>query len=159
MAEDGRSAFTPTIFYRDPIAALRWLQAAFGFETSLLVTDAEGHVGHAEMVFQGASLAIGAEWSDPERLGPAAMKSPAALGGVGTQCVRVRLVEGLDAHCAHARAAGARITQPPSDQFYGARTYRALDLEGHVWTFDQLVKTLSHAEMEAASGLVIRTRL
>ena len=43
------SPFTPVVFYRDPMAALRWLEKAFGFETSMLVTDDEGNVGHAEM--------------------------------------------------------------------------------------------------------------
>ena len=27
------SPFTPVVFYRDPMAALRWLEKAFGFET------------------------------------------------------------------------------------------------------------------------------
>ena len=31
--------FKPTAFYRDPLAALRWLEKAFGFETTTLVTD------------------------------------------------------------------------------------------------------------------------
>ena len=36
------SPLTPVVFYRDPMAALRWLEQAFGFETSLLVTDDKG---------------------------------------------------------------------------------------------------------------------
>jgi uncharacterized glyoxalase superfamily protein PhnB len=159
MAVDGEGVFTPAVFYRDPMAALRWLEAAFGFETSLLVTDDQGRLGHAAMSFHGASLSVGGEWASPELLGPASLKSPASLGGAGTQFVRVHLADGLDAHCERARAAGARITQEPADQFYGARSYRALDLEGHVWSFDQPVKTLTIEEMEAASGLSIRTSL
>jgi len=159
MAETDQVGFTPTVFYRDPMAALRWLEAAFGFETSLLVTDASGAVGHASMSFGGASLDVGGEWSSPELLGPAQLKSPASLDGVGTQFVRIHLESGLEAHCERARAAGARITQEPADQFYGARTYRALDLEGHVWNFDQQVSEVSLADMAKASGLSIRTRL
>ena len=45
----------------------------------------------------------------------------------------------------------------PGDQFYGDRTYRALDLEGHVWCFRQPVAVVSVAEMEKASGLKIST--
>jgi uncharacterized glyoxalase superfamily protein PhnB len=149
------AALSPSVFYKDPMAALRWLEAAFGFETSMLVTDKEGNVGHATMSFGGAQVDIGGEWSSPELLGPAQLKSPLSLGGVGTQFVRVHLNEGLDAHCERARAAGAHITQEPADQFYGARTYRALDPEGHVWNFDQPGKTLTIAEMEQASGLTI----
>ena len=157
MAES--PAVTPAVFYRDPMAALRWLERAFGFQTSLLVTDDGGNVGHAEMSFRGAAIGIGGEWASPELLGPAEMKSPLSLGGAGTQFVRVHLADGLDAHCEHARAAGARITQAPADQFYGARTYRALDPEGHVWNFEQPIATPSIAEMEQASGLKIRETL
>lgn len=153
------SPFTPVVFYRDPMAALRWLEQAFGFETTLLVTDDAGNVGHAEMGFAGGSIGVGGEWGSPELLGPAEMKSPASLEGCGTQFVRVQLESGIDDHCAHAEAAGARITQRPGDQFYGARVYRALDLEGHVWAFDQTVRDVSFADMEAASGLKLATSL
>jgi uncharacterized glyoxalase superfamily protein PhnB len=153
------SPFTPCIFYRDPMAALRWLETAFGFTTTLVVTDETGSVGHAEMCFGDGHIDIGAEWGSPELLGPAKMKSPASLGGVGSQFVRVELAKGLDEHCARAEAAGARIVQRPQDQFYGARVYRALDPEGHVWCFDQNIADLSLAQMEAASGLKIKTSL
>jgi uncharacterized glyoxalase superfamily protein PhnB len=150
---------TPTVFYRDPIAALKWLEQVFGFETSMLVTDDAGRVGHAEMKIGDAVFDVGAEFASPELLGPAELKSPASLGGVGTQFIRIHMPDGLDAHFERARAAGARITQAPADQFYGARTYRALDLEGHVWNFDQPVADVSIAEMEKASGLTIKTSL
>jgi uncharacterized glyoxalase superfamily protein PhnB len=153
------SPFTPSVFYRDPIAALKWLEQAFGFETSMLVTDASGAVGHAEMSFAGGKIGVGGELAAPEILGPAAMKSPASMGGAGSQFIRVALQEGIDEHCARARAAGARITQPPIDQFYGARVYRALDPEGHVWCFDQPIAAPSIEAMEKASGLTIKSSL
>jgi uncharacterized glyoxalase superfamily protein PhnB len=152
------STFTPCVFYKDPKAALKWLEAAFGFETSMLVTDDAGRVGHAEMTFGDGHIAIGEEWGAEGMIGPAKMRSPASTDYVATQFVRVSLPSGIDAHCARAKAAGARITQAPEDQFYGARVYRALDLEGHVWNFDQDVAQPSIAEMEKASGLTITTR-
>ncbi len=88
----------PAVFYRDPLAALHWLEKAFGFETSLLVTGDDGSVGHAEMSFRGGAIGVGGEWASPELLGPAAMKSPVSIGGVGTQFIRIHLSEGLDAH-------------------------------------------------------------
>ena len=124
-----RPAVAPCVFYQDPVAAMKWLEAAFGFETTALVTDAEGKVGHAEMDCLGSPIGVGGEWAGPQ-LGGAAMKSPKSLGGAGTQFMRITLPEGLDAHCEHARAAGARITDEPADQFYGARTYRAMDPSG-----------------------------
>jgi uncharacterized glyoxalase superfamily protein PhnB len=153
------SPFTPCVFYRDPMAALGWLEKAFGFETSLLVTDDAGRVGHAEMSFGEGRVGIGEEWGAEGLIGPAKMRSPASLDFVGTQFIRVALESGLDDHCAKAEAAGARITQRPADQFYGARVYRALDLEGHVWCFDQPIEAVSVADMEKASGLTIKTSL
>jgi uncharacterized glyoxalase superfamily protein PhnB len=152
-------SFTPVVFYRDPMAALKWLEAAFGFETSLLVTDASGRVGHAEMRFGDGHIGVGEEFGAAELIGPAKMRSPASTDNVCTQFIRVALESGIDEHCAKAAAAGARITQQPADQFYGARVYRALDPEGHVWNFDQKITDLSLADMEKASGLTLKTSL
>jgi uncharacterized glyoxalase superfamily protein PhnB len=150
--------FTPTAFYRDPLAALKWLEAAFGFETTTLVTEPSGRVGYSEMSFQGGSVSINPEFAS-EIIGDARMVSPLEIEGRGTQFIRVHLAEGLDAHCERARAAGARITQEPTDQFYGERTYRVIDPEGHVWNFAQPVAALTIAQMEEASGLKLSTSL
>ena len=159
MANAPEPVVTPSVFYRDPMAALKWLESAFGFEPSLLVTDDAGKVGHAEMTFRGAPIGVGGEWEGPTLIGGAALRSPASIGGVGTQFIRIALDGDLDAHCERARGAGANITQEPANQFYGARTYRALDPEGHVWTFHQPTEALTVTEMEKGSGLTIRTSL
>ena len=41
----------------------------------------------------------------------------------------------VDAHCARARAAGAKIVEEPADQPYGDRRYGAEDPEGQHWYF------------------------
>src|SRR5579862_9787988 len=123
------SPVVPCVFYKDPMAALKWLEQAFGLELGMLLTDNKGRLAHSEVTWQGAAITVGGEWASPQLLGPAALKSPASLGGVGTQFIRLHLDEGIDEHCERARAAGARITQEPETQFYGARTYRALDPE------------------------------
>lgn len=147
--------FVSAVFYKDPLAALKWLEQAFGFETTHLITDAEGKVGHSEMAFQGGAIQVGGEWDGPP-VGATRMRSPELIEGINTQFIRVHLTEGLDAHCEVARAAGARIVAEPEDQFYGARVYRALDPEGHLWNFSQEVRVVSSEEMEAATGLKIR---
>ncbi|MGA7488962.1 MAG: VOC family protein [Xanthobacteraceae bacterium] len=91
---------------------------------------------------------IGGEWSQSH-------KSPRSAGGITTQTVHVHVDEDIDAHCARARAAGATILAEPADQFYGDRTYRARDLEGHIWSFAQTVREVSREEAEQASGLKI----
>lgn len=144
-----RPAFIPSLAYKDNRAALDWLQKAFGFETSEVLTDAEGNVVHAEMSHGDGVVMIGGEWADWTR-------SPASLGGKNTQRVHVRLDRGLDEHCARARQAGAKIVLEPADQFYGDRTYVATDLEGHYWTFSQAVREVSREDMEKATGFKFR---
>jgi uncharacterized glyoxalase superfamily protein PhnB len=140
-----RPAFIPSIIYKDNRAALNWLQKAFGFEPSEVLTDSEDNIVHAEMTHDDGVIMIGNEFA-------AWTKSPASVGGVNTQRVHVRLTSGIDEHCARARQAGAKIPMEPADQFYGDRTYMAVDLEGHHWTFSQAVKQVSMTEMEQASG-------
>lgn len=140
--------FTSSVFYRDPRAALAWLERAFGFEVSMAIDGPPGQpaMGHYEMSRAGSGrIMIGGEWADWAR-------SPANAGSLNTQSVSVRVSEGIDEHCERARAAGAVIAQEPDDQFYGDRTYRAIDPEGHCWTFSMHVRDVSRQEAEAAIG-------
>jgi uncharacterized glyoxalase superfamily protein PhnB len=142
------NVFASSVIYRDPRAALVWLERAFGFEISMAIDPPPDQptMGHYEMSCAGAGrIMIGAEWADWTR-------SPASTGGANTQLVSVRLPDGIDEHCERARAAGAVIAQEPTDQFYGDRTYRAFDPEGHCWSFGMRVRDVSKAEAEAAIG-------
>jgi uncharacterized glyoxalase superfamily protein PhnB len=143
--------FTVAAFYRDPKAALGWLSRAFGFEITMAIEDADADPrnSHYEMAIEGRGrIIIGGEWADWTR-------SPASVGGANTQSTHVHLTHDLDAHCERARSAGATIVAEPEDQFYGDRTYRAADHEGHVWTFSQHVRDVSRAEAEEAVGVRI----
>jgi uncharacterized glyoxalase superfamily protein PhnB len=143
-----RPALGSALFYKDAFAALDWLEKAFGFERTMVITDKDGKLGHSEMRFGDGYIMIGGEWIDY-------VASPASIGGKNTQSIHVHLASGLDDHCERARAAGATILQEPADQFYGDRTYRARDPEGHVWTFGQTVRYVGREEAEKASGLTI----
>jgi uncharacterized glyoxalase superfamily protein PhnB len=46
-----RPTFVAAVLYKHPFAALDWLEKAFGFERSMVITDASGNLGHAEMKF------------------------------------------------------------------------------------------------------------
>ena len=143
-----RTALTSALCYRDPKAALKWLEAAFGFELVMLIEDADGNLAHSEMRFGDSLVMIGTEWTADHR-------SPASIAGKNTQTVHIHIDTDVDAHCARARAAGAEILMEPADQFYGDRTYRCRDPEGHFWTVRQTVQAVSREEAEAASGLKI----
>lgn len=143
-----RPTLSPALCYLDPKSVLEWLEAAFGFETVMVITDAEGNLEHSEMCFGDGIIMVGNEWT-------ADHKSPTSIGGKNTQTVHIHLSEDIDKHCARAKAAGAIIMQDPQTQFYGDRTYRARDPEGHIWTFAQTVKAVTREEAEMASGLKI----
>ncbi len=148
MSAASRPSLCSALFYRDPMAALKWLEKAFGFETAMLITDAEGNLAHSQLSFGNGIIMVGTEWT-------ADHKSPASINGKNTQTVHVQLNEDVDKHCARAKAAGAEIIQEPDTQFYGDRTYRARDPEGHIWTFAQTVQVVTREEAEKASGLKI----
>ena len=143
-----RASLAAALFYREPWVALDWLEKAFGFERTLVISDADGGLAHAQMSFGNGYFMVGSEWADYTR-------SPASIDGKNTQCLHVQLADEIDAHHDQARMAGAVILQEPGDQFYGDRTYRARDPEGHVWTFAQAVRPFSVEEAEKATGFKI----
>jgi uncharacterized glyoxalase superfamily protein PhnB len=145
-----RPAFIPSIIYKDNRAALKWLQNAFGFEASEVLSAANGDIVHAEMSHGDGIVMIGSEFAEWAA-------SPASIGGKNTQRVHVRLERGIDEHCTQARQAGAEIAMEPADQFYGDRTYMAVDPEGHHWTFSQPVRNASREEMEKVTGFKYKT--
>ena len=146
--------FTSSVHYQDPKAALSWLERAFGFEVTMAIEGPPEapQMCHYEMSVGGRGrIMIGAEWED-------SAKSPKSVGGANTQRLHVLLEGNLDAHYAQARAAGASIVAEPKEEFYGDRTYRAADLEGHRWTFAVHVRDVSRAEAEAAIGQPIKAK-
>jgi uncharacterized glyoxalase superfamily protein PhnB len=145
---DWRPNLMSAIVYQDPKAALRWLEDAFGFELFMLLEDGDGNLVHSEMRFGSAAVMVGSEWSDD-------YKSPMSLDGKNTQTLHIHVDDDVDAHCERARRAGAEILTEPETQFYGDRTYRCRDPEGHIWTVSQTVREVSREQAEAASGLKI----
>ena len=130
----------PMISYEDVGAAVDWLGTAFGFrESGERYTDDEGHVTHAELELDGASVMLG--WPGPEYRSPAHhaqdceqaarwLSTPWVIDGVHVE------VEDIDAHYERASAAGATILRELEEQPFG-RLYAAADPEGHRWMFMQ----------------------
>ena len=145
---DSHPGLVSALSYRDPKAAIAFLEKAFGFDLTLLIEDADGNLAHSQMEYDGHRIMIGNEWSENHA-------SPASLGLKNTQSVHIYIAADVDAHCERARAAGAEIIMPPETQFYGARTYRCRDAEGHIWTVSADVEIVSTDEMEERSGLKI----
>jgi len=131
----GWPRLSPAVFYDDAPAAIDWLGRAFGFETRLKVDGSDGEIVHSELVFGGAVVMVasakrGKHW-----------KSPRSIGGANTQSLFL-YVDDVEAHCARARSAGAKIVTEPQTSDYGEewwtdRGYEAEDPEGHHWWFAQ----------------------
>ena len=149
MTEFKRNSLTPAVIYKDVKRAIAWLERAFGFELAMLVTDDRGDIGHCEMRFGDGHVMIGNEWHDKA-------KSPLSIDGANTQNIHVHLTEDIDKHCERARKAGAVIIQDPAEQFYGDRTYRAKDPDGHIWTFGQTVRAMTPEQMSDGTGFTVK---
>jgi uncharacterized glyoxalase superfamily protein PhnB len=131
-----KTGFQPSVIYQDPKAAMAWLEAAFGFEVAILIEGEDGGFIHCQMRYGEHLISVGQEWDE-------AFKSPLKLGGKNTQLTSLSIDTDIDAHCERARAAGAVIVSPPENQFYGDRTYRCRDPEGHHWSISQEVEAVS----------------
>jgi uncharacterized glyoxalase superfamily protein PhnB len=141
-----RTGFQPSVIYQDPRAAMAWLEAAFGFETALLIEGDDGGFIHCQMRYGEALISIGQEWDED-------FKSPLKLGGKNTQTTSIHIVEDVDAHCERARGAGAVVVTEPATQFYGDRSYRCRDPEGHNWSIGQTVEEVSREQaLERVGG-------
>lgn len=147
-----RPSIASAVCYKDPKAALKWLEEAFGFEPFMVIVSANDELMHSEMRFGDGIVMVGSEWSPLH-------KSPKSIDGFNTQTVHVQLDEDVDAHCQRARRAGAVIQMEPTTQFYGDRSYRAVDPEGHIWSFAQTVKQMTSDEWDKAMGIKTKTRL
>lgn len=135
----------PALCYVDPRAAIDFLQRAFGFELEMLIEDEAGNLAHSQMTYGEGRIMVGNEWS-------ADHKSPRSIDNKCTQTVHIQMTEDIDAHCARAREAGAEILVAPETQFYGDRTYRARDPEGHIWTLSQTIEAMTPQQWDANTG-------
>src|SRR5690606_30919157 len=137
-----RPTFGSAIACKDPAAALQWLEQAFGFDVNMMIEDEAGKLVHSAIGLRDGYIMVGDEWA-------ANIKAPASTEGANTQRLSVHLPSGIDAHCERARAAGARITMEPADMAYGARSYLAVDPEGHEWDFSMPLDVPESAMQEA----------
>lgn len=122
-------SLAPYLFYEDVEAAARFLQEAFGFTLTFTSPDPGGGLAHAQLT-HGASLLMLGHAGDG---GLGLARSARALGALHAG-VYV-FVDDVDAHCAAARAQGAKVLIEPGDQPWGDRMYCAVDPEGQFWMF------------------------
>jgi uncharacterized glyoxalase superfamily protein PhnB len=124
---DPRS-IAPYLFYDDVDRAVRFLETAFGFNCIFTSPAPEGGLAHAQLAHGTSKVMLGKVGA-----GLRPVKSARALDALHSGIYVY--VEDVDAHCRHAREAGAEILLEPGDMHWGDRMYCALDSEGQFWMF------------------------
>ncbi len=121
--------------------AIDFYKAAFGAEEILArITDGDGKIGHAEIKIGDTVIYLADEHPEHGCL------SPETLGG--SHVSFAIHVADVDAMVERAVAAGAELTRPVADQFYGDRTGMVKDRFGYSWMLSTHVEDVSDEELQ-----------
>jgi uncharacterized glyoxalase superfamily protein PhnB len=122
----------PVLVYPDVRAAVDWLTKAFGFVERTRIGES-----HRAQMSIGADGAMIVADVTSERQPPRA--------NIVTHEIKVR-VEDVAAQFERARAAGAKVSEPPVDREYGERECTVEDLAGHRWQFSETLRDVAPEE-------------
>ncbi len=106
--------------------AMEFYKRAFGAEEMMRLPGPDGKLMHGSMLVNGAMLMLVDENPDW------GVRGPLALGG--SPVTLHMTVPDVDAALAKAAAAGATITMPAADMFWGDRYGMVKDPFGHNWS-------------------------
>ena len=134
----GWPRLSSALFYDDAAAAIDWVCCAFDFKIRIKIDGENGAIAHSELEY-GEALIMISGVSDEKR-----HTSPRGCQGANTQSLLL-YVDDVEAHCARARAAGAKILMEPTvsdygEEYWADRGYEAEDPEGHRWWFAQRIR-------------------
>ena len=139
-----RPTFAPYLVVNDAAAAIDFYKSAFD-AVELVRHPAPGtdKLMHAHLLIHGGHLMLSDDFS--AQMGGKS-ETPKALGG---SPVTFHIhVDDADAAWARAVAAGAEITMPLADQFWGDRYGQLRDPFGHKWSIGQTKTSPSQSELE-----------
>jgi uncharacterized glyoxalase superfamily protein PhnB len=135
-------ALTPHIICAGAAKAIDFYKAAFGAVEKARLPGPDGRLMHAAVQIGDSTLMLVDEM--PEF----GAKSPKALNG---SPVTLHLyVADADATMAQAVAAGAKVTMPVAEQFWGDRYGQLEDPFGHKWSVATHVRDVTPEEMKKA---------
>ncbi len=139
---DGMHSLTPHLVCRDAAAAIDFYGRAFGAIERFRLPAPNGKIVHACVQIGDSQLFLVDEMPEHGALGPQALK--------GTPVTLHLQVEDADAAFARAMRAGAMVTMPLADMFWGDRYGRVTDPFGHSWSIATHVRDVSSDDMVAA---------
>lgn len=136
----GFHTVTPYLRVRDCPAAIEFYKKAFGAVELFRMPGPDGSIVHAEVRIGDSPVMMSEENPKWNAL------SPQAIGGTA---VGIHLyVQDVDAMFNSAVAAGATVTMPPMDMFYGDRSARVTDPFGHDWTISTHKEDLTPQQLQ-----------
>jgi len=139
---DGYHAITPYLIVAGGAQALEFYGRAFGAIERERMQDPSGKIRHAEISIGDSRVMLADEHPEIGALGP---------GTIGGSPVSLHLyVEDVDATVAQAVAAGAQITMPVADMFWGDRYGVLKDPFGHQWSVATHIRDVGPEEIAAA---------
>jgi PhnB protein len=134
MSEQAQGVI-PHLVVEDCAAALEFYKQALGATEAMRVPAEDGkRLLHSEIQVNGARVFVRDDFPEyREQCGSKGVLPPKVAGGTS---VTMHLeVENCDAAVERAAAAGATVTMPPEDAFWGARYAQVVDPFGHAWSF------------------------
>ncbi len=140
---EGFRTVTPHLVVKDAAGAIEFYKRAFGAEEIMRIPGPDGvSVMHAEIKIGNSIIMLNDEMPGCEG-GP---KSPQSVKG-STFTVHL-YVEDADAALKRAADAGAKITMPCADMFWGDRYGGVTDPYGHHWSIATHVEDLTPEEIQ-----------
>src|SRR5919106_3169820 len=122
---EGYYTLTPYLAVDDAAAAIEWYGRAFGAKERGRMPGPDGKIAHAELEIGDGVVML----ADPFE--QSSIKPPRELGG--TSMGLFMYVEDVDAAVQRAVDAGATVTSPVEDQFWGDRVGKVAHPFGHEW--------------------------
>ena len=146
---EGMTAVTPHLVCARAADAIEFYKKAFGAVEESRLPGADGKLMHAAIRIGGAAIFLTDEMPEWGALGPKALK--------GSPVTIHLYVDDADAVVARAVKAGAKVTMPVADQFWGDRYGQLEDPFGHHWSVGTHVRDVSQKEMVAAMKKMPKT--
>ena len=138
---EGLPTLIPHLGVKGAAEAIDFYARAFGAREILArIADGQGRVGHAELQIGRSVFYLADEHPEIDKFGPP------SLGGSPVSFLLH--VDDVDTLVQQAVSAGAELTQPVADQFYGDRTGQVKDPYGYSWTLSTHVEDVSEEEMQ-----------